>query len=73
MFPSLIKFKGHTKKQIKLSYYVQMFTTAPLSRRWAVSLEEILKSKCPELSKNVVCIVDRKLYRPAPKHVPFLL
>ena len=37
------------------------------------ALEEMLKKKCPELSKKIVCIADRKVYRQAPKQVPFLL
>lgn len=36
-------------------------------------LEEIIKKHCPELSKLVVCIADRRIYRQAPKQVPFLL
>ena len=36
-------------------------------------LEGMLKKKCPELSKKIVCIADRKIYRQAPKQVPFLL
>jgi len=37
------------------------------------ALEEVLKRSCPELSKLIVCIADRKIYRQAPKQVPFLL
>jgi hypothetical protein len=37
------------------------------------ALEELLKNKLPELSRKVVCIADRTIYRQAPKHVPFLL
>ncbi len=51
----------------------EMFTKYPLNARWERSLESILSDKCPILSKNIVCIADRKLYRPAPKAVPFLL
>ena len=36
-------------------------------------LEELLKLHCPELSRAVVCIADRKIYRQAPKQTPFLL
>lgn len=36
-------------------------------------LEETIKKHCPELSKLVVCIADRRVYRQAPKQVPFLL
>jgi hypothetical protein len=41
--------------------------------RRPVALEEMLKKTCPELSKLVVCIADRKVYRLAPKQTPFLL
>ena len=44
-----------------------------MDQRWPMSLEDILKKHCPELCKNVVCIADRKLYRPTPKQMPFLL
>ena len=37
------------------------------------AIEELLKKSCPELSKLIVCIADRKIYRQAPKQVPFLL
>jgi hypothetical protein len=36
-------------------------------------LEEILKRACPQLSKKIVCIADRKIYRQAPQQTPFLL
>ena len=36
-------------------------------------LEEMLKKFCPELSRSVVCIADRKIYRQTPKQIPFLL
>jgi hypothetical protein len=36
-------------------------------------LEEILKRSCPQLSKKIVCIADRKIYRQAPQHTTFLL
>jgi len=36
-------------------------------------VEDILKVSRPELSKLIVCIADRKIYRMAPKQVPFLL
>jgi hypothetical protein len=52
---------------------LEIFTTTPMAQRWKVSLEAILREKCPILSKNIVCIVDRKIYRPAPKQTPFLL
>lgn len=37
------------------------------------ALEELLKKSVPELSKKIVCIADRKIYRQAPKDTPFLL
>jgi hypothetical protein len=37
------------------------------------AMEELLKKHCPELCKIVVCIADRRIYRQAPKQVPFLL
>jgi hypothetical protein len=37
------------------------------------ALEELLKKTLPELSKKIVCIADRKVYRQAPKEAPFLL
>lgn len=37
------------------------------------AVEELLKKSCPELSKGIVCIADRKIYRQAPKSTPFLL
>mmetsp|Transcript_16608 Transcript_16608/g.24995 ORF Transcript_16608/g.24995 Transcript_16608/m.24995 type:complete len:417 (+) Transcript_16608:65-1315(+) len=37
------------------------------------ALEEMLKRTCPELSKKIVCIADRKIYRQSPKQTPFLL
>ena len=52
---------------------VEMFLRQPVGARWQKSLEMILSENCPVLSKNIVCIADRKLYRPAPKAVPFLL
>jgi len=36
-------------------------------------LEDFLQKKCPQLSKRIVCIADRKIYRQAPKQTPFLL
>jgi hypothetical protein len=36
-------------------------------------LEDFLHKKCPQLSKHIVCIADRKIYRQAPKQTPFLL
>jgi hypothetical protein len=36
-------------------------------------VEEVLKKHCPELCKLVVCMADRRVYRQAPKQVPFLL
>ena len=36
-------------------------------------LEDILKRSCPKLSRKVVCIADRKIYRQAPQQTPFLL
>ena len=52
---------------------IEIFTKNPLMQRWERSLETILDEEFPLLSKNIVCIADRKLYRPAPKAVPFLL
>lgn len=37
------------------------------------ALEEMLKKEYPDLAKKIVCIADRKVYRQAPKQVPFLL
>jgi citrate lyase subunit beta/citryl-CoA lyase len=37
------------------------------------ALEELLKKEFPDLAKKIVCIADRKVYRQAPKQVPFLL
>ena len=37
------------------------------------ALEEMLRKNCSELCKIVVCIADRRIYRQAPKQVPFLL
>ena len=37
------------------------------------ALEEMLKKEFPDLAKKIVCIADRKIYRQAPKQVPFLL
>lgn len=37
------------------------------------ALEEVLKKHCPELCKIIVCVADRRIYRQAPKQVPFLL
>lgn len=36
-------------------------------------LEKLLKQTCPSLSKKIVCIADRKIYRQAPQQTPFLL
>jgi hypothetical protein len=36
-------------------------------------LEALLKKECPELCNHVICIAQRKIYRQAPKQVPFLL
>jgi len=36
-------------------------------------VEEIVKAGRPELQKNIVCITDRRIFRMAPKQVPFLL
>ena len=52
---------------------LEIFTATQMGKRWNVGLEDILKEKCPILSKNIVCIADRKLYRPAPKQTTFLL
>ena len=38
-----------------------------------LQLEALLKQKCPELAGNIVCVADRRVYRQAPKQVPFLL
>jgi hypothetical protein len=37
------------------------------------ALEDLLKKTFPDLAKSIVCIADRKVYRQAPKSVPFLL
>jgi hypothetical protein len=47
--------------------------TAPLQKLRPAAVEELLKKHCPELSKLVVCTADRKIYRQAPRKVPFLL
>eukprot|EP01039_Chlorochromonas_danica_P001539 gene1539-1677_t len=47
--------------------------TRPLDQLRPAALEELLKKTCPELTKLIVCIADRKIYRQAPKQVPFLL
>ena len=52
---------------------LEIFTTTPMDQRWNVGLEDILKEKFPSLQNNIVCIADRKIYRPAPKQTPFLL
>lgn len=49
----------------------EIFTTPSLPR--PAALEEMLKKSFPELSKLIVCIADRKVYRQAPKSTPFLL
>lgn len=50
----------------------ELFLT-PLKSLRPAAIEELLKKTCPELSKLIVCIADRKIYRQAPKKVPFLL
>lgn len=50
----------------------ELFTT-PQSKLRPQRIEELLKQSAPELLKKVVCVADRRLYRQAPKHVPFLL
>jgi hypothetical protein len=37
------------------------------------ALEDLLKNKFPDLSRKIVCMADRTIYRQAPKHTPFLL
>jgi len=51
---------------------IELFTT-PLKNWKPAAMEELLKKTCPELCKLIVCISDRKIYRQAPKKVPFLL
>ena len=51
----------------------QLFTEPFKAVRRPAALEELLLKSCPELHKQVVCIADRKVYRLAPKHTPFLL
>lgn len=47
--------------------------TVPLQGLKSSAIEEILRKHCPELSRKIVCIADRKVYRQAPKQAPFLL
>jgi hypothetical protein len=49
-----------------------LFTTSQIQLR-PHQIEELLKKTRPELMKSIVCIADRKLYRQAPRQVPFLL
>lgn len=49
---------------------VELFTGPLLKPK---DLETFLKQKCPELSNHIVCIADRRIFRQAPKQVPFLL
>ena len=37
------------------------------------ALEDLLKREFPHLTRKIVCMADRTIYRQAPKHVPFLL
>lgn len=50
----------------------ELFLT-PLKNWRPQQIEELLKKSIPELNKVIVCIADRKIYRQAPKQVPFLL
>jgi len=49
----------------------EIFAASSMPR--PAALEEMLKKTFPELSKLIVCIADRKVYRQAPKSTPFLL
>jgi len=51
---------------------VELFTRKFQELRPA-ELEELVRKNIPELSRRIVCIADRKIYRQAPKHAPFLL
>lgn len=50
---------------------IELFKSDKILR--PAALEELLKKHCPELCKHIVCIADRRIYRQAPKQVPFLL
>jgi len=50
---------------------LQLFTSEEIPR--PAALEDLLKKTCPDLSKQIVCIADRIIYRQAPQHAPFLL
>jgi len=53
---------------------MELFKPAPGKKMLRpAALEEVLKKHCPELCKLVVCMADRRVYRQAPKQVPFLL
>jgi hypothetical protein len=54
-----------------VSFGFQLFANADI--HLPAKLEEMLKRDCPALSKKIVCIADRKIYRQAPKQTPFLL
>ncbi len=51
---------------------IELFLT-PLKNWRPTQIEELLKKSVPELNKLITCIADRKIYRQAPKQVPFLL
>jgi hypothetical protein len=51
--------------------YEQLFASGEIPR--PAALEDLLKKTCPDLSKQIVCIADRIIYRQAPQHAPFLL
>lgn len=51
---------------------IELFLT-PLHALRPSAVEDILRKNCPELCRKIVCIADRKIYRQAPKQVPFLL
>jgi hypothetical protein len=48
-----------------------MFTGKAMMR--PRELEELIKRECPDLSKLIVCVADRRIYRQTPKQTPFLL
>ena len=47
--------------------------TSTIEELRPAALETLLAEQAPLLSKKIVCIADRKIYRQTPKHVPFLL
>ena len=52
---------------------MQLFTGDLKGKLRPARIQELVMQHCPELSRSIVCVADRKLYRQAPKQVPFLL